>query len=258
MFQNRVGLGPQAGVGAFRHRRPRPQSRGGARMEALTAGGTFLFEGFRLDRHGLFRRDERGVFAPVSIGSRALDVLHVLVEADGDLVSKDEIMAAVWQGTVVEEKNLTVQIAALRRILDRGRAEASCIQTVAGRGYRFVATVTRHAAGADSRTAAVFDRSLPPPPLSIVVLPFTNLSSDPDQEYFADGITDDLTTDLSRISGSFVIARNTAFTYKGKPTDLKQIGRELGIRYVIEGSVRRDGDQVRVNAQLIDAESGAH
>jgi adenylate cyclase len=96
------------------------------------------------------------------------------------------------------------------------------------------------------------------PRLSILVLPFTNLSSDPDQEYFADGITDDLTTDLSRISGSFVIARTTAFTYKGKPIDVKQIGRELGVRYVLEGSVRRTGDQVRVNAQLIDAESGAH
>ena len=94
--------------------------------------------------------------------------------------------------------------------------------------------------------------------LSIVVLPFQNLSNDPDQEYFADGITDDLTTDLSRISGSFVIARNTAFTYKGKPIDAKQIGRDLGVRYVLEGSVRRSGDQVRVNAQLIDAENGAH
>jgi adenylate cyclase len=96
------------------------------------------------------------------------------------------------------------------------------------------------------------------PRLSIVVLPFSNLSNDPEQEYFADGITDDLTTDLSRISGSFVIARNTAFTYKGKPVDAKQVGRDLGVRYVLEGSVRRTGDQVRVNAQLIDTESGAH
>src|SRR5215469_4965339 len=96
------------------------------------------------------------------------------------------------------------------------------------------------------------------PRLSFVVLPFENLSRDPDQEYFADGITDDLTTDLSRISGSFVIARNTAFTYKGKSVDVKQIGRELGVRYVIEGSVRRAGDRVQVNVQLIDAETGAH
>ena len=91
-----------------------------------------------------------------------------------------------------------------------------------------------------------------------MVLPFDNLSNDPEQEYFADGITEDLTTDLSRISGSFVIARNTAFTYKGKPVDVKQIGRELGVRYVLEGSVRRSGHRVRVNVQLVDAETGAH
>jgi adenylate cyclase len=100
--------------------------------------------------------------------------------------------------------------------------------------------------------------SLTTPRLSIVVLPFANLSNDPEQEYFADGITDDLTTDLSRISGSFVIARNTAFTYKGKSVNVKQVGRELGVRYVLEGSVRRTVGQVRVNTQLIDAESGAH
>lgn len=96
------------------------------------------------------------------------------------------------------------------------------------------------------------------PRLSIVVIPFSNLSNDPEQEYFADGITEDLTTDLSRISGSFVIARNTAFASKGKPVDAKQIGRELGVRYALEGSVRRTGDQVRVNVQLVDTESGAH
>ena len=90
------------------------------------------------------------------------------------------------------------------------------------------------------------------------MLPFTNLSDDREQEYFVDGVTDDLTTDLSRIADSFVIARNTAFTYKGKPVDAKQVGRELGVRYVLEGSVRRAGDQVQVNAQLVDAETGAH
>ena len=96
------------------------------------------------------------------------------------------------------------------------------------------------------------------PSLSIVVLPFTNLSNDPEQEYFADGITEDLTTDLSRIADSFVISRNTAFTYKSKPVDVRQVGRELGVRYVLQGSVRRTGDLVRVNVQLVDAENGAH
>jgi len=228
-------------------------------MEARASGDIFLFEGFRLDRRGLSRRDVRGVFVPVVIGSRALDVLGVLIEGDGDLVLKDEIMAAVWPGTVVEDNNLTVQISTLRRILDQGRAEGSCIQTVAGRGYCFVATVARQAADAGSGSAAVSSSGARPPPrFSIVVLPFTNLSSDPDQEYFADGITDDLTTDISRITGSFVIARSTALIYKGKAADAKQIGCELGVRYVLEGSVRRSGQQVRTNTQLIDTDTGAH
>ena len=102
------------------------------------------------------------------------------------------------------------------------------------------------------------DKLATAPRLSIVVLPFENLSGDPEQEYFADGITDDLTTDLSHLPDSFVIARNTAFTYKGKPVDAKQIGRELGVRYVLEGSVRRVGETITVNAQLISTETGAH
>jgi TolB-like protein/tetratricopeptide (TPR) repeat protein len=160
---------------------------------------------------------------------------------------------------VVEDNNLTVQISALRRILDQGRTEGSCIQTVAGHGYRFVMVVTRHAGDSGIspiRVAVIGTR--PPPPLSIVVLPFTNLDKDVDREYFADGITDDLTTDLSRIAGSFVIARRTAFTYKGKAVDVKQIGRELGVRYALEGSVRRSGKQVRTNSQLIDTDTGAN
>src|ERR1700730_14110066 len=96
------------------------------------------------------------------------------------------------------------------------------------------------------------------PRLSIVVLPFTNRSNDPEQEYFADGITEDLTTDITRIQGSLVIARNTAFTYKGKPVDATRIGRDLGVRYVLEGSVQRSGKKIRINTQLIDAETGAH
>ncbi len=107
-------------------------------------------------------------------------------------------------------------------------------------------------------TVTPISQSLIAPRLSIVVLPFVNLSNDPDQQYFADGITEDLTTDLSHISDSFVISRNTAFTYRNKLVDAKQIGRELGVRYVLEGSVRRSGNQVRVNTQLIDAETDAH
>ena len=109
-----------------------------------------------------------------------------------------------------------------------------------------------------SATSAANAAASPAPRLSVIVLPFANLSNDPDQEYFADGITDDLTTDLSRIEGSFVIAHTTALTYKGKPADAKQIGHDLGVRYVLEGSVRRLGEQIQVNVQLIDTETGAH
>ena len=97
-----------------------------------------------------------------------------------------------------------------------------------------------------------------PPRLSIVVLPFANIGGDPEHEYFVDGVTESLTTDLSRIAGAFVIARNTAFTYKGKPLDVKTIGRELNVRYVLEGSVQRGGNRLRVNVQLVDAQNGKH
>src|SRR5215472_77979 len=114
-------------------------------MDALAKGGIFLFGGFRLDRQAraLFRRDEGGGFVPVAVGSRALDVLGVLVGRAGDLVSRDEFMAAVWPVTAVEDTNLNMQIAALRRLLDEGRAGGSCIQTIPGRGYRFVVPVAR-------------------------------------------------------------------------------------------------------------------
>jgi TolB-like protein/Tfp pilus assembly protein PilF len=239
-------------------------------METLASSAGFLFEDFRLDRGGggLFRRNDDGAFTAVAIGSRGLGILGVLIERAGEVVSKDEIIAAVWPGTVVEDSNLTVQISALRRALEHGRPNGRCIQTVPGRGYRFAAPVTPAAAWAPSVASAMRAEAIAylpaalvpvgPQRLSIVVLPFTNLSNDPDQQYFTDGMTDDLTTDLSRITHMFVIARNTAFTYRNKQFAAKQIGRELGVRYVLEGSVQRSGGQVRINAQLIEAESDAH
>ena len=136
-------------------------------------------------------------------------------------------------------------------MLDQERANGgSCIQTVPGRGYRFVAPVTR---------VKPAGKSIPPAPrLSIVVLPFANLSDDREQQYFADGITEDVTTDMSRLADMFVISRNTAFTYRNKLVHTKQIGRELSVRYVLQGSVRRSDKQIRVNAHLIDAEADAH
>jgi TolB-like protein/tetratricopeptide (TPR) repeat protein len=226
-------------------------------MDPVSSADVFLFERFRFDRRsgGLFDMDG----TQVAVGSRALDVLGVLIERAGELVSKDEIMDVVWPGTTVEEANLTVQISALRRVLDNRGSERSTIQTVPGRGYRFVAAITQH------NEASSFDsKALPqhgsrvPPRLSIVVLPIINLSRDPEQEYFADALTDSLTTDLSRLAGSFVISCNTAFTYKGRKVSARQIGSEVGVRYVLEGSVQRSGKQVRINAQLIDAETDGH
>ena len=219
-------------------------------MAVLSTTGIFEFDRFRLDRRGLFRREGGAALAPVEVGSRALDVLRVLLERPGDLVSRDEIMATAWPGIVVEDNNLTIQIAALRRVLDQDRVNGSCIQTVPRRGYRFVAPVTR---------VEPSDKSLRPAPrLSVVVLPFANLSGDREQQYFADGITEDLTTDLSRLANLLVIFCNTAFTYRSKLVETRRIGRELGVRYVLEGSVRRACSRVRITTQLIDAESDAH
>ena len=193
----------------------------------------------------------------MAIGSRALDVLGVLVERAGDLVSRDEFMAAVWPATVVEDTNLNMQIAALRRVLDEGRAE----QQLHPDHPR--ARLSLYRAG-DSGRGRVRATGLPsgPPPLpdkpSLAVMPFQNMSGDPEQEYFADGMVEEIITALSRITWLFVIARNSSFTYKGQAVDVKQVGRELGVRYVLEGAVRKAGGRVRISAQLIDATTGAH
>jgi TolB-like protein len=230
-------------------------------MDGLGSGYVFLFEGFRLDRDGdvLFRLNQGGGAEPVKLGARALGLLRLLVERQGELPSKDAIMQVIWPGRVVEEANLNVQIANLRHILDQGREQGSCIQTIPGHGYRFAGPVTRRNVVERTAVTPISEGgAFPRPRLSIVVLPFANLSDDREQQYFADGIAEDLTTDLSRIDGMLVISRKTAFTYRDKLVDTRQIGRELGVRYVLEGSVRRAGKQVRVNAQVIDAETDAH
>ena len=294
-------------------------------MDALAPADVLLFEGFRLDRSRgcLLKQDEDGAWRPVALGSRALDVLAILADRQGALVSKDEIMAAAWPGIAVDDNNLAVQISALRRVLDSNRAESSYIQTVPGRGYRFVAPVTRTNSaappvalppsgnGVDEHIAAdeqpqtplgvparpdvppsqasrrrprrgiivgaigiLFlvaaglaawhlrspgsDEGRQAPRLSIVVVPFADLGDDPKQQYFADGITEDLTTDLSRIADMLVISHDSAYTYKDKLANAKQIGRELGVRYVLEGSVEHFGNRVRINAQLIDAATNMH
>jgi len=401
------------------------------KAEGAGAPDALLFGGFRFDRQSgeLFRLGQTGQEKPVALGTRATALLGLLIERHGRLVSKDEIMDVVWRGRIVEEANLTVQVAALRRLIDRGRDGNSIIQTVPGRGYRFVAAITRSGLSPSPvrRLAAIlaadvagfsrlieedeegtlarlqawsrelFDPTIaahrgrivkttgdgmlvefasvvdavrcatavqlalvaanaelpedkqillriginlgdivvagddilgdgvniaarlegiaepggillsnsayqqvrgkivaefvdigdqnlknialpvrtygvlldgqpgrPPAVLSlpnkpsIAVLPFRNMSGDAEQEYFADGMAEEIITALSRIRWLFVIARNSSFTYKGQAVDMRRVGRELGVRYLLAGSVRKGGDSVRITAQLIDAETGAH
>jgi TolB-like protein/Flp pilus assembly protein TadD len=221
---------------------------------------TYILGPFRLDAETktLFRGGE-----PVSLGHRAVALLRVLVERRGIPVSKDALMEAAWAGLTVEEANLAVQISALRRVFGEEPGGENWIETLPRRGYRFVGPASIRDQGAVTAASQVANfpgssnPTLPDRP-SIAVLPFANISGDPEQEYFVDGVTESLTTDLSRISGAFVIARNTAFTFKGKAVDVKKLGRELSVRYVLEGSVQRSGNRLRVNVQLVDAETGNH
>src|SRR5713101_1039525 len=195
---------------------------------------------------------------PTVLGQRAVALLRLLLERAGAPVSKAALMEAAWPGLAIEDSNLTVQIAALRRVFEEVAGDVGWIETLPRRGYRYVGppvSTGNPPAEANSQTSPAL--ALPDRP-SVAVLPFSNLSGDPEQEYFADGMVDDIITGLSRIKWLFVIARNSTFTYKGRAVDVKQVGRELGVRYVLEGSVRKAADRVRITGQLIDAATGAH
>lgn len=209
------------------------------------------FGPFRLDADAgiLFHGAE-----PTPLGRRAVLLLALLVQRAGTPVSKDALIEAAWPSQTIEDSNLTVQIAAVRRTLADASAEARWIETLPRRGYRYVGPAVT-ASDADRSSAPSL--TLPDRP-SIAVLPFANLGGDAEQDYFADGMVDDIITGLSRINWLFVIARNSTFTYKGRAVDVKQVGRELGVRYVLEGSVRRTGGNARITGQLIDASTGMH
>jgi TolB-like protein/tetratricopeptide (TPR) repeat protein len=217
----------------------------------LMSGDAVRFGRFRLEPG---QRELLHDEIPVRIANRALDILRALVSAKGQLVTKDELMAQVWSGLVVEESNIHVHVSALRKTLEEAESGQNYVVTVPGRGYRFVGL--EQSAPVD-KVEAHPGLSLPDRP-SIAVLPFNNLSSVPEQEYFADGVVEDIITALSRMRWLFVIARNSSFTYKGRSVDVKQVGRELGVRYVLEGSVRKAANRVRITGQLIDASTGAH
>jgi TolB-like protein/DNA-binding winged helix-turn-helix (wHTH) protein len=244
------------------------------------------FGRFRVVPH---RRELLADGRPIKLGGRDFDVLMALIEASGTVVSKDELMSRVWTGRIVEDNSLQGAISLLRKAFG---ADRDLIRTIAGRGYQFTGEIRARSAGVPGAAPAAAEpprrlTNLPEPvseligreeeagtpeaasapvePVlalpdnpSIAVLPFANMSGDPEQEYFADGMVEEIITALSRVRWLFVIARNSSFTYKGQAIDVKQVGRELGVRYVLEGSVRKAAGRVRITAQLIDALSGRH
>jgi len=213
------------------------------------------FGPFRLDADAeiLFRGA-----APTVLGQRAVALLRLLLERAGAPVSKDALIEAAWPGLAIEDSNLTVQIAALRRVFEQGADGADWIETLPRRGYRYVGpTVTMGDPPAAANPRASPALALPDKP-SVAVLPFSNLSGDSGQDYFADGMVEDIIAGLSRIKWLFVAACNSSLAYKGGAVDVKQVGRELGVRYLLQGSLRKDGDRVRISAHMIEAESGGH
>jgi TolB-like protein/Tfp pilus assembly protein PilF len=220
----------------------------------------YLFDIYALDteRRELCRGDE-----PVPVEPQVFDLLVYLIHNRERVVSKDDLLASIWGGRIVSESVLDTRIGAARSAIGDSGKEQRLIKTLPRKGVRFVGAVREEQKSADLVTADIdteqprADLGAPDKP-SIAVLPFTNMSGDPEQDYFADGMAEDITTALSKVRWFFVVSRNSAFTYKGKAVDLKQAARELGARYVLEGSVRKSGTRVRITAQLLDAVTGHH
>jgi TolB-like protein/Flp pilus assembly protein TadD len=231
----------------------------------------FRFGEFEIDAA---RQELRQAGAPVHIEPQVFDILVYLVQHRDRIVSKDELIETIWHGRVISEAALSSRISAARRALGDNGNDQTLIRTLHKRGFRFVGEVDEGSAPAAVAAgpsplpqAAAHDAvklvpsaellPLPDKP-SIAVLPFQNMSHDPEQEYFADGLTEDIITGLSRQRWFFVIARNSSFTYKGAAVDVREVAGQLGVRYVLEGSVRKAANRVRVTGQLIDASNGNH
>lgn len=230
----------------------------------------FAFEEYVLDQE---RRELTLRGQVVTVGPQVFDLLLLLVSNHERVVSKEDLLKAVWSGRIVSESTITSHINAVRKAIGDTGEEQRLIRTVARKGYRFVGQLKADDMGPlsdepdiDGNASVNLPVDPPAPSLalslpdkpSITVLPFHNLSGDPEQEYFADGMVEDITAALSRIRWLFVIARNSSFTYKGRSVDVMGVGQELGVRYVLEGSVRKSGNRVRITGQLIDARSGTH
>jgi TolB-like protein/Tfp pilus assembly protein PilF len=218
----------------------------------------FSFDEFVLDTA---RRELRGATGPVPVEPQVFDLLTYLIRNRHRVVSKDDILLAVWNGRMVSESALTTRINAARSAIGDSGVAQRLIKTLPRKGLRFVGTVREEAepmaeiAPMPSGQAAP---ATPPDRPSIAVLPFANISGDPEQDYFADGMVEEIITALSRMQWLSVIARNSSFAYKGRAVDVKQVGRELAARYVLEGSVRKAANRVRISGQLLEAATGIH
>jgi TolB-like protein len=220
----------------------------------------YLFEECVVDTD---RRELRRRANSIPLEPKVFDLLVHLIERRERVLSKDELLASLWDGRIVSESALSTCINAARSAIgDSGEAQR-LIKTLPRKGVRFVGEVREERAQTRKAVAEIgIDSSAPPFALpdrpSIAVLPFTNMSGDSEQDYFADGMAEEIITALSRCAGLFVISRNSSFTYRGRSIDVRQVGRELGVRYVIEGSIRRNGSRLRFAGRLTDATTGAH
>ena len=225
----------------------------------------FCFADHTLDteRRELYRGSE-----PIAVEPQVFDLLIYLMENRDRVVSKDDLIASVWGGRIVSDSTLTSRVNAARKAVGDSGEEQKLIRTIARKGLRFVGEVRTPPTGTERADASglppdqVHERSRPALPLpdrpAVAVLPFINMSGDPEQEYFSDGISEDIITALSKLRWFFVIARNSSFIYKGKAVHMKQVAEELGVGYVVEGGVRKSGDRVRITAQLNDVVTGSH
>src|SRR6202045_1151856 len=220
----------------------------------------YLFEEYAFDTD---RRELHRGADVVSVAPQVFDLLDYLIRNRERVVSKDNLINAIWNGRSVSDAALTTRLNVARGAIGDSGEDKRLIKTLPRKGFRFVGQVLE-AQGAAGAAAADNPEEPPKPALtlpdkpSIAVLPFTNLSGDPEQDYFADGMAEDIITALSHFKALFVIARNSSFTYKGRAVDVKQVGRELGVRYVLEGSVRKAANRVRITGQLVDTATGAH
>ncbi len=225
----------------------------------------FFFANHTLDTD---RRELRRGAERIGVEPQVFDLLIYLIENRDRVVSKDDLIAAVWGGRIVSESTLTSRVNAARKAIGDSGEEQGLIRTIARKGLRFVGDVRARPDGVEPARQAglrpdeIHEPARPALPLpdrpAIAVLPFTNMSGDPEQEYFSDGISEDIITALSKLRWFFVIARNSSFVYKGKSVHMKQIAEELGVGYVVEGSVRKGGERVRITAQLNDVATGSH